>query len=111
MDRKKDMRAGCRSDGHRPIRELFSWVMVVVCAFVLAFVVTHYVIIKAEVPTGSMISTIQVGDRLILSPLDIAASPFPEVSFPYSSISFWSSILHFSIPPLPSAVLYQVPTG
>ena len=70
------------------IRELFSGVMVVVCAFVLAFVVTHYVIIKAEVPTGSMISTIQVGDRLIGNRLaylfsdpkrgDIVIFPYPD---------------------------------
>ena len=69
-------------------KELFSWVMVVVCAFVLAFVITHYVIIKAEVPTGSMISTIQIDDRLIGNRLaylfsdpkrgDIVIFPYPD---------------------------------
>lgn len=47
------------------LREVFSWIMVIVVAFVLAFVITHFIIIKAEVPTGSMESTIMVGDRLI----------------------------------------------
>lgn len=47
------------------LREVFSWIMVVVVAFVLAFIITHFIIIKAEVPTGSMESTIMVGDRLI----------------------------------------------
>ena len=70
------------------LRELFSWVMVVVCAFVLAFVITRYVIIKAEVPTGSMISTIQINDRLIGNRLaylfsdpkrgDIVIFPYPD---------------------------------
>ena len=47
------------------LREVFSWIMVVVVAFVLAYIITHFIIIKAEVPTGSMESTIMVGDRLI----------------------------------------------
>lgn len=47
------------------MKEIFSWLMVVVTAFVLAFVITHFIIIKAEVPTGSMKDTIQEGDRLI----------------------------------------------
>lgn len=72
----------------RVVKELFSWVMVVVCAFVLAFVITHYVIIKAEVPTGSMIPTIQIDDRLIGNRLaylfsspkrgDIVIFPYPD---------------------------------
>lgn len=72
----------------RVARELLSWVMVVVCAFVLAFIITHYVIIKAEVPTGSMIPTIQIGDRLIGNRLaylfsdpkrgDIVIFPYPD---------------------------------
>ncbi|MBQ9119789.1 MAG: signal peptidase I [Lachnospiraceae bacterium] len=47
------------------IKEVFSWIMVVAVAFALAFIVTHFVIIKAEVPTGSMKDTIQIDDRLI----------------------------------------------
>lgn len=47
------------------IKEIISWVMVVVIAFVLAKLLTTYVIIKAEVPTGSMLETIQKGDLLI----------------------------------------------
>ena len=47
------------------VKEILSWVMVVLVAFLMAFIVTHYVIIKAEVPTGSMKDTIQVEDRLI----------------------------------------------
>ena len=74
--------------GKRVLKEILSWVMVVVTAFVLAFVITHFVIIKAEVPTGSMKDTIQEGDRLIgwrLAYLfsdpkrgDIVIFPFPD---------------------------------
>ncbi len=49
----------------RVVKELISWVLVVVCAYLLALFITHCVIIKAEVPTGSMQSTIMIGDRLI----------------------------------------------
>ncbi len=50
---------------NKVIKEILSWVMVIAVAFALAFVVTNYVIIKAEVPTGSMKETIQIDDRLI----------------------------------------------
>lgn len=46
-------------------REIISWILVVVVAFVLAYVLTHYVIIKAKVPTGSMLNTIQRDDKLV----------------------------------------------
>ena len=46
-------------------KEIFSWIMVVVVAYILAFCITHYVIIKTEVISGSMIATLNVGDRVI----------------------------------------------
>lgn len=46
-------------------REIISWILVVVVAFVLAYILTHYVIIKAKVPTGSMLNTIQRDDKLV----------------------------------------------
>lgn len=47
------------------IREIFSWVFVLVAAFGLAFFITNYIIVKAIVPTGSMESTIIPGDKII----------------------------------------------
>lgn len=47
------------------MKEIVSWLMVIAAAFVMAFVITHYVIIKAEIPTGSMQDTIQIDDRII----------------------------------------------
>lgn len=76
------------ASGKKVLKELFSWVMVIVAAFVLAYVITHFVIIKAEVPSGSMESTIMTGDRLIGNRLaylfsepergDIVIFPFPD---------------------------------
>ncbi len=46
-------------------REIFSWVKLVICAVVLAYVISNYVIVNATVPTGSMKNTIQEHDRMI----------------------------------------------
>ena len=47
------------------IKELLSWVFVLVAAFVFGYVLNHYVIMKAQVPSGSMKNTIMEGDRLL----------------------------------------------
>ncbi len=72
----------------RVVKEIFSWVMVVVCAYMVAKFATRCVVLKAEVPTGSMISTIQIDDRLIGNRLaylfsepergDIIIFPYPD---------------------------------
>ena len=72
----------------RVVKEIFSWVMVVVCAYMAARFVTRCVVLKAEVPTGSMISTIQIDDCLVGNRLaylfsepergDIIIFPYPD---------------------------------
>lgn len=65
---EKDNLQQPEKDGQKPFnlkREIISWILVVVTAFLLAFVTTHYVIIKAEVPSGSMENTIMTGDRIV----------------------------------------------
>lgn len=47
------------------MREIFSWVKIILGAFIVAFLVSNFVILNARVPTGSMISTIQEGDKII----------------------------------------------
>ncbi len=47
------------------IKEILSWVWVIVLAFVVALLLNKFVIVNANVPTGSMESTIQPDDRLI----------------------------------------------
>lgn len=49
----------------RVIREILSWIIVLVTAFGLAYFITNYVIVKAVVPTGSMESTIMTDDKII----------------------------------------------
>ena len=45
-------------------KEILSWCMTLLAAFVLALVLKNYVIINATVPTGSMENTIEPGDDL-----------------------------------------------
>ena len=46
-------------------KEIFSWIWTLAVAFVIALFLNHYIIVNANVPTGSMENTIQPGDRLI----------------------------------------------
>nr|MBQ8252342.1 signal peptidase I [Lachnospiraceae bacterium] len=52
-------------DKKEVIKEIFSWIRVIVFAFLVALILNKFVIVNANVPTGSMESTIQPGDRLI----------------------------------------------
>lgn len=47
------------------IKELFSWIKIFVIAILIAVVINEFVIINANVPTGSMLNTIQIDDRMI----------------------------------------------
>ena len=68
--------------------EVLSWVKTIVFALVLAFLINTFVIVNAEVPTGSMENTIMPGDRLIAFRLsytfgepergDIAVFKYPD---------------------------------
>ena len=46
------------------VREILSWVEVIVIAVGLAFLLTQFIIVNATVPSGSMENTIHPGDRL-----------------------------------------------
>lgn len=50
-------------------KEIFSWIKIILLALVISFVLNHYIIVSAEVPTGSMENTIMIGDRIIASRL------------------------------------------
>lgn len=45
--------------------ELLSYIKLLVIAMIVAFLVNNFIIVNAEVPTGSMNNTIMEGDRLI----------------------------------------------
>ena len=47
------------------MKEILSWVEVIVIALVLAFLLDRFVIVNARVPSGSMENTIKPGDRLL----------------------------------------------
>lgn len=50
-------------------REVIDFVIPIVLAVAIALVLKNYVIANAQVPTGSMLNTIQEGDRIIASRL------------------------------------------
>jgi signal peptidase I len=70
------------------IKEIISWVMVFVVAFLLALFINKVLVFKLIIPTGSMIDTINIGDRvfayrqayLFKEPEkgDIIIFPFPD---------------------------------
>jgi signal peptidase I len=47
------------------VREILSWVFSFALALVVALLLKNYVVINADVPTGSMENTIMPGDRLV----------------------------------------------
>ena len=55
--------------GSSALRELLSWIQIIVIAAVIAFVLNNFLIANSRVPTGSMENTIMTGDRVIGSRL------------------------------------------
>jgi len=47
------------------LRELFSYIEIIVVAFIIVFILTHFFIANVNVPTGSMKNTIMENDRLV----------------------------------------------
>lgn len=47
------------------VAEIFSFIKIIAIAVLIAFIFTQFVIVNAQVPTGSMKNTIMEGDRLI----------------------------------------------
>ena len=45
-------------------KEIISWIAVFAVAFILAFVLNKFIIINANIPSGSMEDTINIGDRV-----------------------------------------------
>lgn len=53
-------------DKNKKVRkEIISWVRIVLIAIVVAFLINNFIIINANVPSGSMENTIMTGDRMI----------------------------------------------
>ena len=47
-----------------PVKEILSWVLTIAFAIVAAILIKNYVIINANIPSGSMENTIQIGDDI-----------------------------------------------
>lgn len=72
----------------KQIKEIFEWVLILALAVVAAMLINRYVIIKAEVPTGSMENTIEVDDCILGFKLayvfngpergDVVIFPYPD---------------------------------
>lgn len=70
------------------IKEILSWVMVIVIAIVIAKLVNQFVLFKVSVPTGSMEDTILIGDKVFTQKVsywfkdpergDIVVFPYPD---------------------------------
>lgn len=56
-----------KTPGEKPslVKELISWVEIIVVAVVLALLINNFVIVNATVPSGSMEDTIEPGNRLL----------------------------------------------
>ena len=72
----------------KQMKEIFAWILTIALAIVAAKLINNYVIIKAEVPTGSMEHTIEVDDCILGFQLaylfdgpdrgDVVIFPYPD---------------------------------
>lgn len=70
----------------KAVAELISWVKTIVAALVMAWFITTFLIVNAQVPSGSMENTVMTGDRLIANRLSYVFSEpkrFDIVVFKY----------------------------
>ncbi len=68
------------------IAEVVSWVKTILAALVMAWLITTFLIVNAQVPSGSMENTVMTGDRLIANRLSYVFSEpkrFDIVVFKY----------------------------
>lgn len=64
-DTKQPMRWSQKAGGKTsPVKEILSWVLTIAFAIVAAILIKNYVIINANIPSGSMENTIQIGDDI-----------------------------------------------
>lgn len=53
-----------REEEESAVKEVISWIITIVLAVVAALFIKNYIIINANIPSGSMENTIMTGDRL-----------------------------------------------
>lgn len=47
------------------MKTFISYIKTIIVTIIITFVITHFIILPAVVPSGSMISTLEIGDNLI----------------------------------------------
>lgn len=85
------MEQSVKNEHREPInwrQEILSWILIIIVAAAIAFVLNNFIIANSKVPSGSMENTIMTGDRVIGSRLtyhfsdpkrgDIAIFHFPD---------------------------------
>ncbi len=66
MDEKElEQEKGEKNEKASNVKEILSWIIPFVAALLIAVFLKNYIIINANVPSGSMENTIMTGDRLI----------------------------------------------
>ncbi len=68
------------------IEETVSWIKTIAAALVMAWFITNFLIVNAQVPSGSMENTVMTGDRLVANRLSYTLSDperFDIVVFKY----------------------------
>lgn len=114
-------------------KEIISWVIVLVVAFVVGHCLNRYVLLKAEIPSSSMENTMMVGDRVMGFRLaylfsepkrgDIVMFDFPDnesllyvkrvIGLPGDTVEIVDGKVYIngSTTPLKEDYLKEVPTG
>lgn len=60
-----EVKTSNRREKNPVVKEIFSWIRIIIFAIVIAVVINNFIIINANVPSGSMENTIIPGDRMI----------------------------------------------
>lgn len=60
--KEQELKGGAKLKGLKGF--FFDWVIPIVIALIIALGIQRFVIFKVKIPTGSMIPTIQIGDRI-----------------------------------------------
>lgn len=64
MDMQHLSRKEFYMSGQKLIREILDWLKYIIIAVILALIINNFILINAEIPTGSMERTIMTNDRL-----------------------------------------------
>ncbi len=113
--------------------EILDWIKVILTALAITFILNHFVIVNAQVPTGSMENTVMINDRVYAFRLsylfeepkrgDIVVFPFPDdesqtylkriIGLPGETIEIKEGKVYIdnSKEPLAEDYLKETPTG